>query len=106
MVVDGTAGKRDPNPVVDPTPIPSLLEDLAFQKVTQNKVPKDTGSGYSLPTPSAPNAYRTYYQRQVVWLFAVLTCLALLLVWKRVSAARRSRARATKNRYARLRQIV
>ena len=106
VVVDGTAGKRDPNPVVDPTPIPSLLEDLAFQKVTQNKVPKDTGSGYSLPTPSAPNAYRTYYQRQVVWLFAVLTCLALLLVWKRVSAARRSRARATKNRYARLRQIV
>ena len=106
MVVDGRGGQGDPNPVVGPTPIPPLQEDFTFDKVTQNKVSKDMGSGYSLPTPSAPNAYRTYYQRQVVWLFVVLTCLALLLVWKRVSAARRSRARATKNRYARLRQIV
>ena len=50
--------------------------------------------------------FRIYFQRQISVVIFVFVCIALVLIWKSIKGSRRSKVRATKNRYARLRQIV
>ena len=52
------------------------------------------------------NIFTSYFQRQLSLLFLLFVCVCLLVLWRRISSKKRSKARAAKNRYNRLRQIV
>ena len=49
---------------------------------------------------------QAYFQRQLFGFLVVVVCLCVLIVWRKVHSGKRSKLRATKNRYTRLRQIV
>ena len=49
---------------------------------------------------------QAYFQRQLFGFLVVVVCLCVLIVRRKVHSGKRSKLRATKNRYTRLRQIV
>ena len=79
----------------------SHLDDRFVQKITARLQPGHAGANGGT---ESSGIFKMYFQRQVAVFLFVIVCVLLLFIWKK--RTRRNKVKATKNRYARLRQIV